>query len=152
MYYKKLDWPVLTEDQHTELIQLASNSQNIKTTGIWFNTYHHYALPAHITDWCRQNLPLGDDYKIVLQRFFNVTTIPLHFDYRRKENFIYLLSESGPITSWHKNETQLDEVCVPKHQWFLLDVGTHHQVTNLKTDRVAISIFKPSSKYFFLDR
>ena len=142
MYYKKLNWPTLDSEQHNELISLVKNSTNSKGIGIWGDFYHHYDLPESIRTWCKENLPITDDYQLVLQRFFNVESIPLHPDINRKENFIYLLSESGPVTRWQKQGVVLAEVCVPQYQWFSLDVGTPHEVLGLKDDRIAISIFK----------
>jgi len=141
MYYKKLDWPVLNDQQHAELLSTINTQKNPKPIGAWGSTYLHYTVPSSILTWCKENLPIDGYSQIVLQRFCNVNSIPVHTDIRRTENIIYLLSESGPITRWQKEGVVVDEICVPQHQWFSLNTGAPHEVLNLNGDRVAISIF-----------
>lgn len=152
MHYKKLDWPALTHEQNNELLSLADSanaSKNIRTHNYWKNTYHRYALPDSINNWCRKHLPIDKGHIIVLQRFFNWNTIPIHSDITRSETFIYLLSKSGPITRWHNDDetTVVNEVCLPQHQWYCIDVKTKHEVINMQEDRIAISIFKSTHVY-----
>lgn len=141
IYYLPLEWPTLTHQMHLDLVEYAKSAPNIRPTNRRnIDNYHHYPVPDYIEEWCRANLDITPEHRIILQRFFNTRNVPPHIDGNRVETCNYVLSESGPITRWFNNNQVVDTVVFPQHKWYKLKVDAMHDVINIKTERLALSI------------
>jgi len=141
IYYSELDWPLLPSTMHTDLVEYAKTAPNIRpVTRRNIDNYHHYPVPDYVEEWCRANLAITPQHRIILQRFFNTRLVPPHIDGNRVETCNYVLSETGAVTRWFENNQLVESVVFPQHKWYRLKVDTMHDVINITTERLALSI------------
>lgn len=149
IHHRKLDWSVVPSDLEQECINFAKSDPNstwiaAKSSSPTKVGYSQFPVPPNVEAWLRENLPIPDTYKIILQQYYGITAGGKHIDSIRTAAHNYVLLTGGATTSWfNENNNLLETVEYLPNMWYWHDSSTKHQVTNLSSTRLAISVYEP---------
>jgi dTDP-4-dehydrorhamnose reductase len=109
--------------------------------------YSQFPAPANVVAWVRENLPLPDTCKVILQQFYGITQGNKHVDAIRTAAYNYLVLPNDATTSWFDEDNNLlESVQYEPYVWYKHDSSTKHQVTNVSSTRLAISVYEPINR------
>ena len=105
-------------------------------------SYHYFQtrlVSDQLSDWCRDLFKTDcyAQYQIVREG------IPIHKDVGRNVAFNYIIQSGGNDASTNIYDEDRNLLCseiIPTKRWHRLKTDVHHNVTNLSTDRVAVSV------------
>jgi hypothetical protein len=149
IHYRKSDWQVVPNDLEQECIDYAESDPD----GMWIAAksksptkigYSQFHVPPNVEFWLRENLPIPETYKMCLQQYYGITQGRKHIDVIRASAHNYLLLTGGATTSWFdENNNLIESVEYKPNIWYWHDSSTKHQVTNISSTRLAISVYEP---------
>jgi hypothetical protein len=114
------------------------------------HTYASYKADARLTEWLQDYF----DFKIVVRYQVIKQKLPVHVDYGvslADLRYNYLITTGGPNvrTRWwdsDKNPTRLlKELKAEKNTWHILNVATPHDITELDSPRISVTVIRASS-------
>jgi hypothetical protein len=144
-HYIKLDWPAIPEELEAELITFANSA-----TTIWKGAnpnskagYNQFDTTTSFKYWAYATLPIQPTSKIIMQQYYGITQGNKHVDKIRNSTHNYLLLPNNARTSWYDDAGNLlDSVQYSIRTWYWHDSSTPHQVTNIDSVRLAVSIYE----------
>jgi hypothetical protein len=145
LHHKKLDWPQVPQEIEEECINYATvaRTQWIEAKSDNNIGYSQFDAPNSLKTWVKENIPLPHHYTVILQQYHKVTGGNKHIDKIRTETHNYLLLPNNAISAWYNPSGQLIERVQYKiREWYWHDSSTTHQVTNIDSTRLAISVYE----------
>lgn len=163
-YYKFVELPQLPKELESLCAFYASNDKNLiySLNKQIYNTkeeldrkpclFDVYDIPQEVRKWLYDNKIIKNinQKNVGIQKSYNGNSIYPHIDKMvdsneqiRFRNYAlnYLLSESGPITNFYKDNLDIIEgVIVPSRSWHILNVKVLHGVENIKNERLTLSV------------
>ena len=84
----------------------------------------------------------GEQYEFAFQLI--TSDLPIHKDFARRSCFNYIFSSGGDVsTNWYDdNLNQIKTIIFPENTWHKIKVDTFHNVTNLTSTRIALSVWE----------
>lgn len=110
--------------------------------------------PPSLHNWNKFNNPFGDGYRVAVQRMYKGDRLWPHIDgkldpakniYPREYAINYLLSESGPVTEWYREQdvsTVFDSVVFPARTWHRIATNVWHGAKDIVSPRIAVTMVK----------
>tara|TARA_B100002019_G_C21082285_1_gene504416 strand:- start:265 stop:783 length:519 start_codon:yes stop_codon:yes gene_type:complete len=150
MNYEEKDWPSLPEGMISDLVSYtlaadpiggaAASAEDASKNSV----YGVVAAPDYLSSWVKDNLPLSNEYFIGLQRFTNLFASPIHKDSIRRYCYNNVLTTGEPTTAFFDDDKKLIErVRYKQNRWYYHNTDVFHKVTEMRSSRVAVTIFKP---------
>lgn len=106
--------------------------------------FKSYNIPLELNEWLKANGLHSD--RVSIQVSTNGTRLFPHTDWgndnisSRDWAINYLLTPSGPITSWYNTGQVVKSVNIPSNVWHQISTSVIHGVTNIIGDRISISL------------
>jgi hypothetical protein len=106
------------------------------------NSYHYFQtrlVSNELSEWCRDLFKTNcyAQYQIVREG------VHIHKDFGRNVAFNYVLQQGGTNVSTNIYNEDKNLICseiIPARRWHRLKTDAFHDVTNMTTDRVAVSV------------
>lgn len=144
MNIRYLDYPLLPESLWPEVYK-AIAGENIFRGGRDPNyMFKNYAATPALADWFNEYVrPLLQSVKSPLYVQTIERRIHAHKDWNRDLALNYIIDQGGPnVITTFRNDSKIitDSYNLIPHRWHELNTSAYHEVDNIETKRIALSI------------
>ena len=143
-FHIEMDWPSIPPDLFDELLDYAQTAENIwEWKDVVDIGFIQNTGPVNLRKWLKDNLPIDlTDFKIRLQSSTKDVLVN-HKDNLRSSSFNCVLSDDGGITHWYDDQgNKIHSFQYNQNTWYQHQGSVTHGVDNIKSPRLAITIFK----------
>lgn len=152
-YHIIKDFPTLTQDLVDEVYWSINHCKNVFIDPN-HKSYKQFLVSYKLKDFTSSFVK--EDHFASIQVINE--GLPIHIDFYRQEAFNYIIEQGGDNTTTrfydlndfnkvgnklqqkNTNIESIEQVVIPKHQWHKLDVTVPHNVTDIETTRISLSI------------
>lgn len=154
-YYEQVDLPPLPEEMIKEMYWSIDNCKNIfyDPKHQW---YQSFLVSKPLADFTKQLFKF--EHLAIVQVIQK--GLPIHIDFGRTEAFNYIIETGGvnATTAFYKRDdfyfdennklrpNKLDyemseQICIPEKKWHKIKVDIPHNVKNIETKRISLSVY-----------
>lgn len=152
-YEERFDWPAMPDELEQKLLKYITEEVDVYADNVHYRTsrgnpedirFFWYEPPEYLQEWVDENIPLGPEYRTIVQVWRNFDYGNRHRDGLRDHSFNYVLAPHPGITRWFDeddDDTLIEQVHYLPKKWYKHYGSKWHDVLHVNNFRPAVAMF-----------